>query len=118
MSHRSRPAPWILFAVCLSAAAAQLGAVEPPTEGPLDARAFRPVYGDVDSARLPPFWSLDVRVDKDWVYKNWTLTAYLDLQNATNNQNVEVMAWTFDYAEEDPITSIPVVPAFGVRGEW
>lgn len=84
----------------------------------LDQRAFQPVYGDRDSARLPPFYSVDVRIDKDWVYDDWTLTAYLDVQNATNAQNIETMSWTYDYAEEDPITSLPVVPALGVRGEW
>jgi len=84
----------------------------------LDRRAFEPVYGPRDSARLPPFYSLDVRIDKDWVYDNWTLTAYVDVQNATNAQNIETMSWTYDFAEEDPITSLPVVPAFGLRGEW
>ncbi len=83
-----------------------------------DQRGFAPVYGARDSARLPAFWQLDVRVDKDWVFKKWQLTAYLDLQNATNAQNVEVIGWTYDFAEEDPVTQIPVVPAFGVRGEW
>jgi TonB family protein len=84
----------------------------------LDERAFAPVYGEPDSARLPPFFSLDVRVDKDWVFERWTLTAYLDLQNATNTANVEVMSWTADYSKEDPVTSIPILPAFGLRGEW
>ncbi|MBX2800275.1 MAG: TonB family protein [Myxococcales bacterium] len=84
----------------------------------LGSRNFVPVYGQLDSARLPPFWQFDVRVDKDWVYRNWQLTAYLDLQNATNAQNVEVMAWTYDFREEDPITQLPLVPAFGVRAEW
>jgi TonB family protein len=84
----------------------------------LDSRTFVPVFGATDSARLPAFWSIDARVDHDWVYRNWTLTAYLDLQNATNRQNVEVMGWTFDYAEEDPVAGIPLLPAFGFRGEW
>jgi TonB family protein len=84
----------------------------------LDRRAFEPVYGPADSDRLPPFYSVDVRIDKDWVYDNWTLTAYVDVQNATNAQNIETMSWTYDFAEEDPITSLPVVPAFGLRGEW
>jgi TonB family protein len=84
----------------------------------LDSRTFLPVFGAVDSARLPAFWSIDTRIDHDWVYRNWTLTAYLDLQNATNRQNVEVMSWTYDYAEEDPVAGIPLLPAFGFRGEW
>jgi len=83
-----------------------------------DQRGFAPVYGALDSARIPPFWQLDVRVDKTWALRGWELTAYLDLQNATNAQNVEVMAWTYDYAAQDPITQIPIVPAFGVRGDF
>jgi len=84
----------------------------------LESRSYLPVYGDRDSERLAPFYSLDLRFDKDWVYDNWTLTFYLDLQNATSRQNVEVMSWNFDYTEEEPLTSIPVVPAFGLKGAW
>ena len=84
----------------------------------LDQQVYQPVYGALDGARLPAFWSLDTRVDKDWVFRGWTLTAYVDVQNTTNNANVEVMSWNTDYSEEDPVTSIPAVPVFGLRGEW
>lgn len=83
-----------------------------------ESRGFLPVYGERDSARLPPFWSIDVRVDKEWVFDKWTLAFYLDLQNATNRANVEVMAWTYDYRAEEPITSLPILPAFGLRADW
>ena len=84
----------------------------------LDKREFTPVYGPADSARLPSFFSLDVRVDKQWEFKRFDLSVYLDLQNATNAQNPEVTAWTYDYAEEDPITSLPVLPILGLRTDW
>ncbi|MEQ1567124.1 MAG: TonB family protein [Myxococcota bacterium] len=85
----------------------------------LDNRAWVPVYdAEVDGERLPGFGSIDVRVDKDIVYRNWTLTLYVDAQNVTNRQNIEVMSWTDDFSAEAPITGLPVVPAFGVRGEW
>jgi TonB family protein len=84
----------------------------------LGSQTYVPVYGDLDSARIPPFWSLDTRIDKDFVYRNWTLSTYVDVQNTTNNANVEVIGWTFDYREQDNVTSIPLVPVFGVRGEW
>lgn len=84
-----------------------------------DSRTWLPIYApEIDGARLPPFGALDVRFDKEWVYRSWTLGVYLDVQNATNRQNVEVMSWNEDYSEETPITGLPVVPAFGVRGEW
>lgn len=84
----------------------------------LDSRGFQPVYGPLDSARLPAFFSLDARIDKDFVYRSWKLTTYLDVQNVTNRVNVDVPGWTDDYSEEDPIAGLPIIPAFGVRGEW
>lgn len=83
-----------------------------------DSRGFQPVYGERSSARLPPFWSLDLRFDKEWVFKTWTLAFYLDVQNATNNQNIEVMGWTYDFSEEAPTTGLPILPAFGLRASW
>ncbi len=84
----------------------------------MDSRRFFPVYGDASSERLPPFWSVDLRVDKDFTFRSWKLTAYLDLQNAFYAKNVEVMSWSYDYAKETPITGNPPLPAFGVKGSF
>ncbi|MEN9787187.1 MAG: hypothetical protein RLZZ299_2451 [Pseudomonadota bacterium] len=84
----------------------------------LDSRRFFPVYGKASSERLPPFWSVDLRVDKDFSFRSWTLTAYLDLQNAFYAKNVEVMSWSYDFAQETPITGNPPLPAFGVKGSF
>jgi len=84
----------------------------------LGRQQFVPVYGERDAERLRAFRQLDVRIDKDWVFDAWTLTAYLDVQNATNAQNIEAIGWTFDFSEEQPTTGLPVLPAFGLRGEW
>ena len=84
----------------------------------MDSRRFFPVYGDADSARLPPFWSVDLRIDKDYVFKTWTLTAYLDLQNAFYAKNVEVQSWTYDYSAENPVVGNPPLPAFGLKGSF
>jgi TonB family protein len=84
----------------------------------LDQRRFVPVYDSEASARLPGFFSLDLRVDKSWSFPRWQLTTYLDVQNATFYDNVEVMFWSYDYSEEQPIAGLPVVPSFGLKGEW
>ena len=48
----------------------------------------------------------------------WSFTAYLDIQNVTNASNVEIMAYSYDYSEEEPIAGNPIFPAFGFKGEW
>jgi len=63
-------------------------------------------------------WSVDIRVDKEWTFDRWGLTAYLDIQNATNNQNIEVMGWSYDFREETPTAGLPLLPAFGLRADW
>jgi TonB family protein len=84
----------------------------------LDRREFVPLFGGLNEARLPPFFSLDLRVDKTWVFNDWELSLYLDLQNVTNQRNVELMNWSWDYDAEQGIAGLPIVPAFGLRGDW
>lgn len=50
----------------------------------------RPVvdYSLYNTQRLPSFHQLDVRVDKEWNFKNWTLGLYVDIQNAYNYKAV------------------------------
>jgi TonB family protein len=84
----------------------------------MSSREFIPVYGERDSGRLDPFFSLDLRVDKEYTFRNWKLGTYLDVQNATNYKNVEIQSWSYDYSEETPIQGQPTFPIFGFKGEW
>jgi TonB family protein len=70
------------------------------------------------SRRLPDFVQLDVRVDKRFVFENWSLVAYLDVQNVTNQQNPEALFYNFNYSESAFVYSIPILPTLGLRGEW
>ena len=84
----------------------------------LQSREFVPVFGERSSARLPNFFSIDLRVDKAYEFRRWVLTTYLDIQNLTNTTNAEVIAWTYDYEREEGIESNPLFPAFGLKAEW
>ena len=83
-----------------------------------DADRFVPVYGAVNSIRDDDFHQLDVRVDYRWIFQTWRLTAYLDVRNAYNRQNGAGRSYNFDYTESEPNTDIPIVPSFGVRGDF
>ena len=68
--------------------------------------------------RLPPSFTVDVRIDKRWDLRRHALTAYIDLLNATNRPNVEMVNYNFDYTAEVPVYGLPIFPAFGLRGDW
>jgi TonB family protein len=83
-----------------------------------DAGAYAPITASrPNSARLPAFHQLDLRVDKTWKFKAWALSAYLDVQNAYVHKNVDNFAYNFDYSKTTKIYSLPFLPIIGLRGE-
>ena len=83
-----------------------------------DADTYVPVYGAHNSERLAAFHQLDVRVDKHFVFDDWKLTAYLDVQNVYNHANAEGVSYNYDYSESRPAAGLPLIPSFGVKGEF
>ncbi len=77
-----------------------------------------PVFGDELGVRLPPFFALDARLDKQWDFQRWRFSLYLDVTNVTNRRNVELMSFNNDFSQERPITGLPIVPAFGFRADF
>ena len=84
----------------------------------LDSYSWIPIYDAGGSDRMPYHFTLDLRVDKDWPLRTWTFTTYLDLQNATNRKNVELVNWNRDYTEEIAVYGLPVLPTLGFKGTW
>jgi len=99
------------------------------TSGPLDrpvvatlydanANYYYPIQDATYSRRLADFFQLDVRLDKRFVFQDWMLSLYLDVQDATYRRNVEAMTYSFDYRQEAAFTGLPILPVLGVRAEW
>ena len=77
-----------------------------------------PLFGPVNSERLPDFLQLDVRVDRIWTFRTWRLSLYLDVQNVTNRGNAEGWTYDYDYSRRQPLTGLPILPILGIEGEW
>jgi TonB family protein len=75
-------------------------------------------YSGPASERLPLFHQLDLRVDKRFRFKTWQLSFYLDVQNIYNNQNVEGVNYNFNYTTRAYTTGLPILPSFGMRGDF
>src|SRR5207244_3868029 len=83
-----------------------------------DADEYLPIPQAINSARLPAFQQLDVRIDKNFVFERWILTAYLDVQNVYNYSNVEGVRYQYDFSRTTDLTGLPILPAFGIRGKF
>lgn len=68
-------------------------------------RAY-PDYSQFNSQRLKSFHQLDLRIDKEYYFKKWSLNLYFDIQNAYNFQ---AQGQDFLVRETDPVTGLPII---------
>ena len=71
-----------------------------------------------DAERIDASFSLDLRVAKRFKLGATELEAYLDVQNVTNRENPEELAYSPDYSEQRPIRGLPILPVLGARWEF
>ncbi|TLX75209.1 TonB-dependent receptor [Labilibacter sediminis] len=53
-------------------------------------------YSRFNQERLEPFHQLDIRIDKSYVFNNWSLSVYLDIQNLYNYKTKEPVKYVQD----------------------
>ena len=89
-------------------------------------------YNNVNSLRLGDIHTLDVRVDKKWYFKSWSLNAYIDIQNIYNNKvklrsdvsnNPDVGELVYESQEGENLYEIPnesgtLLPSIGLLIEF
>lgn len=86
--------------------------------GDIDNDVFIPIRGSFYNSRLSAFSSVDLRIDKKWVYDTWNLSLYLDILNTLNRRNQEGIQYSYDYTTSDTVAGIPILPTFGLKGEF
>jgi outer membrane receptor protein involved in Fe transport len=79
---------------------------------------YEATFGPVNSARNAPFHQLDLRVDKRWIYQDWMLNLYLDIQNVYNRANPEGLQYKFDFSDARVQQGLPILTILGIRGEF
>jgi hypothetical protein len=72
------------------------------------------LVSEYNTARLPDYYSLDVRVEKKWSFAKWTLNTYIDIQNITGKKNVSAYKWNKYTKVIEKQESIGVLPSIGV----
>ncbi len=96
-----------------------LGYTEKKYEYNSDYGYYVDLKGKPLSERMGPFFQLDVRVDKKFVYKSWLLSTYLDIQNLNYfvYNSPEFYSYSYDASDRQTIGGI-IIPSIGVRAEF
>lgn len=79
------------------------------------------IDGETNSARYPDYHKLDLRIDKQFVFSNWSFSIYLDLWNLYNRDNV--ISYTFNTNKDGTITTTPrydfgIMPIIGFTAKF
>jgi hypothetical protein len=83
-----------------------------------DLQRYQPVFAGVNSSRMEPMHQLDLRLDRWWQFKDWRLSAYLDVQNVYYHPTTMDYRYSADFKEKTPVRTLPILPSIGVRGEF
>jgi len=90
-----------------------------PTLYDTDNDEYTPIYsGSINSDRMPDRHQLDIRIDKYWLFNNWILSTYLDVQNVYMKKNPIGYSYQKDYSEKEKVTLIPILVFLGMKGDF
>lgn len=97
------------------------GLVEPVVDGAIYDAARDTAITVVDAsrvARLPTFFSLDLR--GSWRFRAGPVRGQLivEVLNATNYDNVESRVYSFDRRASQPVLGLPILPSLGVSASY
>jgi TonB family protein len=79
---------------------------------------YQPLLGAKNSSRIPDFAQIDVRGSKRFKLEHGGIELYLDVQNVTNRENPEEIAYNADYSQRRYIQGLPLLPVFGAKWEF
>ena len=72
----------------------------------------RPVYGPINSDRLPSYHRLDLRAERT---VSPTFSYYVEMINAYNRKNVSGYTYSTDYSSRKPQTQLPMMLSVGIK---
>ena len=71
-----------------------------------------------NSSRLGVNHSLDVRVDRRWMFSSWTLITYIDIQNIYNRKPIDVPRYNNRTKKIEQSNAIGILPSIGISAEF
>lgn len=80
---------------------------------------YDPVYGELNSERLPASHSLDIRADRTFHYPAWEMDLYIEVLNVYNQRNITGYSYSeADYSEKEKEVGLPMMPSFGIKAKF
>lgn len=79
---------------------------------------IRPLYGDLNSERLPAYHRLDLRVSAEVWARMQKVSFYVDILNVYNRKNISGYEYNADYTSRTPVEELPTIAGIGIQVEF
>ena len=85
-----------------------------------DNGSYSPIFDPqrTRTQRRGAYHTLDLRLDKNWVFDTWILQTYLDVQNVYYHANEIETDHNYDFSEKGQIKGFPIIPSVGLKAEF
>ncbi|MFT4622469.1 MAG: hypothetical protein ACI8PZ_001125 [Myxococcota bacterium] len=80
--------------------------------------AWVPLTGADNSARLPTYTKVDLRVAHTWVFDRWSLALSSEVWFVPPSATQLYPAWSYDWSEEQFVRGPTLLPLLGVRARF
>jgi len=77
-----------------------------------------PLYAGVNSGTLPVHHQLDLRLDRNYLFDNWKLNTYFELNDIYQRKNVVGYSYDSTYTKRKAVYDFVLSFAFGVQAEF
>jgi hypothetical protein len=78
-----------------------------------------------NNMRLPDYVQLDLRIDREWIFKRWALDLFVEILNLTYSQSAFGVEYPYDKEQMRSLYESPrvngfrwVLPSIGARGRF
>lgn len=71
-----------------------------------------------NDVRNPYYFEVDFRTEYNFLFKDWTLTSYLNILNLFNRNNIAYMTYNRDYSQTVQVTGLPIIPSVGMIAKF
>lgn len=79
----------------------------------VDTGRYTPTSAEENGTSLPPYYALDLRVEKGFTFKRAHLGLYVDFLNVVKGDNPEFVLYNYDYTEVGYVSGLPFLPNVG-----
>ena len=78
---------------------------------------YEPNFGDTNSVRMPAYQKIDLRVERVWKLRRWSLVGYIEGWFVPPSNNTLYPVYSYDYSEELLVGGPVLLPLVGIRAE-